>query len=302
MIPGCRSGIHEESPGFLTPGGLENVAMTETTMLGDDFSLEFISARLTNFKIPEAPFEPAGNWQLDYGVYTFSTTRQGPTPGGLVGRMTLTRQAVDESQADLMLAYEKNGPGTVQKVAATMRCGTDALSTPVRWQYSAEVVDSDGKRYEDSRLAKRAVATDGRIEIIDDHSTRQIALNGPFTVNWALWDAVMRMPRGEAAPLPFTMLDHFDQVKRGQSLAFRKSAVVALGRRRTKEQNWQDMEKGRIRQTRWVLTDGHDVTLHAFEQLGEGIVPWVYWTDDRGRLLFVVAGLEVYVLDSWQEQ
>lgn len=276
--------------------------MPETTMLGDDFSLEFISSRLTNFKIPEAPFDPAGNWRLDYGVYTFSTTRQGPSPGGLVGRMTLTRQAVDEKQADLVLAYEKNGPGTVQKVAATMRCGTGALSTPVRWEYSAEVVDSDGKPYENSRIAKRAVAADGRIEIVDDHSTRQIALSGPFTVNWALWDAVMRMPRGEAAPLQFTLLDHFDQAKRGQSLAFRKSAVVALGRRQTKEQTWQDLNKGRIRQTRWVLSGGRDVTLHAFEQLGEGIVPWVYWTDDQGRLLFVVAGLEVYILDSWQEQ
>jgi hypothetical protein len=276
--------------------------MIETTKLGDDFSLEFISARLTNFKIPDEPFDPAGDWRLDYGVYTFTSLQQGPAPGGLVGRMTLVRKTIGENQADLSLAYEKNGPGTVQKVAATIRCGTDALSTPVRWQYSAEVVDSDAKLYENSKIAKRAVAADGRIEIVDDHSTRHIGMSGPFTINWALWDAVMRMPRGEGAPIRFTMLDHFDQVKRRQTVAFRTSAVVTLGQRRTKEQIGQELEKGRIQQTRWTLTGGRDVTLHAFEQLGEGIVPWVYWTDDQGRLLFVVAGLEVYLLDSWQEQ
>lgn len=275
--------------------------MIETAKFGDDFSLEFISARFTNFRIPEGAFEPGGDWQLDYGVYTFAVQSQKPALGSLVGRMTLTRKAVAENEADLTLDYEKNGPGTVQKVAATIRCGTDALSTPVRWEYSAEVLDSLGKPYENSKIAKRAEAADGRIEIVDDQSTRRIAVNGPFTVNWAVWDAVMRMPRELGKPVPFTMLDHFDQLKHRQTLAFRKSDVVTLGQRRTREQTWQELEKGRIRQARWTMTGGRDVTLHGFEQLGEGIVPWTYWTDDKGRLLFVVSGLEVYILDSWQE-
>lgn len=275
--------------------------MLETTMLGDDFSLEFISARLTNFQIPDGAFDPNGDWQLDYGVYTFSAQSQKPTPGGLVGRMALTRKAVAENEAELTLDYEKAGPGTVQKVAGKIRCKTDALSTPIRWEYSAQVVDSQGKPYENSIISKRAEAANGRIEIADSHSTRRISLNSPFTVNWAVWDAVMRMPREPAGPISFTMLDHFDQLKRGQTLAFRKSAVLTLGQRRVKEQVWQELEKGRIRQTRWATTGGREVTLHAFQQLGEGIVPWVYWTDDQGRLLFAVSGLEVYVLDSWQE-
>lgn len=274
--------------------------MIETARLGDNFSLEFISARLINFRIPEEAFDPCGDWRLDYGVYTFSSTRQGPTPGGLVGRMTLARKVVGESEADLTLDYEKDGPGTLQKVAGKIRCKTDALSTPSRWEYSAEVVDGQGKSYENSKIAKRAEAGNGRIAIVDDYGKRRLGINGPFTINWAVWDAVMRMPRESAEPLRFTMLDHFDQLKYRQTLAFRKSAEVTLGQRRVKEQVWQELEKGRIRQTRWAMTGGRDVTLHAYEQLGEGIVPWVYWTDDQGRLLFVVSGLEVYILDSWQ--
>lgn len=274
--------------------------MSDTAQLGNDFSLEFISARLNNFRIPEEAFDPHGDWELKYGVYTFTALRQGPTPGGLVGRMTLARKSVGEDEADLTLGYEKDGPGAVQKVAAKIRCKADALSTPIRWEYSAHVVDSQGKPYENSKIAKRAEAGAGRIEIVDDTVTRRLAINGPFTINWALWDAVMRMAREAGDPLRFTMLDHFDQLKYRQTLAYRKATGIKLGQRRVKEETWKELEKGRIRESRWALTGGRDVTLYGFEQLGEGIVPWVYWTDAQGRLLFVVAGLEVYILDSWQ--
>lgn len=276
--------------------------MIETAKLGNDFSLEFISGRLANFRIPADAFDPRGDWQLNYGVYTFASQSKQPLSGGLVGRMTLTRKALEENEADLTLDYEKDGPGTVQKVAGTIRCKADALSTPRRWEYSAEVVNGQGEPYKNSTIAKRAQASDGRIEIADDYSTRRLAINGPFTINWAVWDAVMRMPRELGEPLRFTMLDHFDQLKHRQTLAFRKSAEVTLGQRRVREASWQELDRGRIRQTRWAMKGGQDVTLHAFEHLGEGIVPWIYWTDDQGRLLIAVSGLEVYVLDSWHEK
>ena len=275
--------------------------MIENTKLGDDFSLEFISARLVNFRIPEKAFDPNGDWDLNYGVYTFTALRQGPTPGGLVGHMKLARKRINEREAEISLDYEKDGPGTTQRVAGTIRCGTDALSTPSHWKYSAEVVDSEGKLYENSKISKRGHAGNGRIEIEDDCGTRRLSINGPFTINWAIWDAVMRLPRESTKPLCFTMLDHFDQLKYRQRLAFREAGVLTLGQHRVKEESWEELEKGRIRQTRWNLVGGSDVTLHGFEQLGEGIVPWIYWTDDQGRLLFVVSGLEVYILDSWQE-
>lgn len=244
----------------------------ETTGLEDHFSLSFISGRLRRFRIPENPFDPNGEWQLDYGVYTFASQSKQELSGGLVGRMTLSRKPVSDAEADLALAYEKNAPGAVQKVDASIRCQIDALSTPVRWHYTAEVVDADGRVYESSKIAKHGKAADGRVEIGDDHGTRRLAFNRPFTINWAVWDALMRMPHEPAPPVRFTMLDHFDQVKPGQTLAFRKSTDVTLG--------------------------GRHVTLHAFEQLGDGIVPWIYWADNDGRLLFVVAGLEVYILDT----
>ncbi len=275
--------------------------MMEATRFGDDFTLEFISAQLMGFRIPKEPFEPNGQWQLDYGVYSFTSQTRGPAPGGLVGSMTLARKPLQEGEAELTLKYKKTGPGAVQNVAGKIRCKTDLLATPVQWEYSVEVVDAEGKPYPTSRIAKRAEASEGRVDVVDDHGTRRLAINGPLAINWALWDAVMRMPRQKAEPIRFTMLDHFDQIKHRQTIAFCKSSVVTLGQSRVQEQSRQKLEKGRIRQARWATTGGEEVTLHGFEQLGEGIVPWVYWTDEQGRLLFVVAGLEVYILNSWQK-
>jgi len=68
------------------------------------------------------------------------------------------------------------------------------------------------------------------------------------------------------------MLDHFDQVKPGQSISYRTTIDVMLG--------------------------GRAVRLHGFDHLGEGIVPWVYWVDDQGRLLFAVSGLAGYLLNA----
>jgi len=267
--------------------------MAEATQLVDHFSLGFISGRVKAFRPPDESFDPGGDWTLNYGVYTFASGRSGASSGAQVGRMQFARKAVDDATALLTISYDKLWPEVTQHVEAEIRCGTDRLSTPGAWHYSARVAD-----YENSKITKRATANDGRIEICDDHSTRRLALNGHFTINWALWDAVMRLPREAVELITFTMLDHFDQIKRRQSIAFRKSVVVSLGEQRRQEETMRELPRGRITETRWATHGGRNVTLHAFEHLGEGIVPWVYWLDDHGRLLFVISGIEVYILES----
>jgi len=71
-----------------------------------------------------------------------------------------------------------------------------------------------------------------------------------------------------------------------------------LGQREVRKQRWVQLEKGRIRKTYMAKEGGRDVRLHAYSQVGRGIVPWVYWVDEQGRLLFIVAGLEGYVLNA----
>jgi hypothetical protein len=41
--------------------------------------------------------------------------------------------------------------------------------------------------------------------------------------------------------------------------------------------------------------------LHVYHHLGDGNMPWVYWVDEQGRLLFAVSGFEAYALNSFVE-
>jgi hypothetical protein len=248
---------------------------TEITEPKGDFTLDFVAQRLQDFKPPQGPFDPRGRWQLTYGVYTFAAITAGTAPGGRAGTLSVFREPRDGGSV-VELDFEKLlVGGSSQKVVARLVCRDDALGTPAKWDCSSEFFDREKKPLPQSVLRKSARLAGGRVEIDDGRYTQAIEIDGPFTVNWALFEAVGRLPRGPFAPLEFTMLDHFDQVKRGQTLAFRKSLSLTLG--------------------------GRDVRLHAFDQLGRGIVPWVYWVDDSGRLLAALAGLEAYILDSFEK-
>ena len=152
----------------------------------------------------------------------------------------------------------------------------DTLATPERWTFSSQIARGPGGGQglvEGTRIEQSATAVDGGVEIRGGASVRRLAVERPFAINWALFVAVGRLPREPFDPIRFTMLDHFDQVKPNQTLSYRESVDVLLA--------------------------GRPVRLHAYDHLGEGIVPWIDWVDDAGRLLFAVSGLEAYLLDSF---
>jgi len=240
--------------------------------LDDHFTLNVVAPHLEDFRPPDGPHNPQGDWQLDYGVYTLGSIRG---HGGRAGGLTLRRKALANGGAVLDVDYQKTvRPDLAQQVAGQVRCRGDALATPLRWTFTSQIVDPSANPVEHTPLKKSAVADASRIEITDDRTRRSFPTPSAYTINWALFEAVGRLPRDRFEPLRFTMLDHFDQIKPHQVLSYRTTADVLLGNR--------------------------PVRLHAYDHLGQGIVPWIYWVDDRGRLLFAVSGLEAYLLDSFQ--
>jgi hypothetical protein len=247
--------------------------LTETHKPQDLFTLNVVAPHLKDFRPPEGPHDPHGDWTLAYGVYTLGAIRG---HGGRIGQLLVRRESGDAGGAVVHVDYRKNvRPDLAQKVAARITCRGGALATPVRWTCSSEIVRAaDGAEtpIENTRLEKSATAEDGQVEIRDGEHARRLSIPTPFVVNWALFEAVGRLPREPFDPIHFAMLDHFDQIKGDQVLSYRQ---------------WVD-----------VLLAGQRARLHAYDHLGQGIVPWVYWVDDPGRLLFAVSGLEAYLLES----
>jgi hypothetical protein len=255
-------------------GSEETNMQTEIRKPEQVFTLDIVAPLLGGLELPSGPFDPQGDWQHRYGVYTLAgiTTR---AVAGRVGSLTIRRRAQGTAAATIAVKYEHDQiPGWRLEAAGRMECRVDPLATPLRWEYDSQVVDEGGKADPLSLLSKTAQVTGGKLEIRDGRRCREIALPGAYTINWAVLEAVGRLPRGPFEPLRFDMLDHFDQFKGCQSLGYRESTDVLL-------------DKKRNRPTR----------LHAYDHVGEGIVPWVYWVDDQGRLLFAIGGQEAFVIE-----
>jgi len=239
----------------------------------EKYPLCSLAPMLGTYRPPTGPFNPAGSWRQAYGVYTLASTR-GPA-ARRVGELVLSRRAQDAGQVELAVAYTKGLTGGTQKVTATLHTRADEkLATPRRWSFAIELLDTQGRPVPHAGVERtHAECRRGVIRIGEGRGARSIPAPGAYTVNWCLFDAVQRLGGKGAGPMEFLLIDHFDQPKPGQSLAFRAEMGIAVA-------------------------GGKTVPTITYDQLGEGNVPWVYWVDRNGRLLLVVAGLEAYVLES----
>ncbi len=130
-----------------------------------------------------------------------------------------------------------------------------------------------GNLFENSEVQKFGICKKNSVEIVYKNKKRKIKSKNPFALSWLLFDAVQKLPREKFEPINFTLIDHFDQIKPDNQISFHGSNVIDIPKK----------EK---------------LKLHVYDQLGNGIVPIVYYVDDFGRLLFVVSGIEVYILNS----
>ena len=228
---------------------------TKITKVTDHFSLKSIESVLAGFKMPTADFDPNGTWKNTYKFYTLPFMI--PFPHSQAGQVSIKRVPSKFGQTLLEIDYEKILPGNYkQQITAKIQCDNDVLASFSKWEFSSQIVSPQGQAVKETVMSKKGKAPRGT--------------TAPYTCNWALYDAVQRLPRERTLPMNFTLFDHFDQLKPGHNLKFRTSTVVPL--------------------------DGKDTPLYAYEQLGEGVVPIIYWTNEQGRLLFVVSGIESYVL------
>jgi hypothetical protein len=237
-----------------------------TTNVPADFPLNTIGAAVNQIAVPEGPFNPAGSWQQRYGVYSVA--------GRLsrVGELRLDRQVKANGRVLLDMQYQKSLSGGRQTISAKIHLPADStLSTPENWSFVARVLDAEGRLIDNAQIKKSIRVQNGILTIDDASGQKTTPITGDYTLNWAVFDAIGRLPAEPFDPIRFTLIDHFDQVKPNHTMSFRTSTDVTIR--------------------------GKPQTLRAYDQLGEGIVPCVWWADRHGRLLAAVSGLEVYLLE-----
>jgi len=231
----------------------------------DEFSLDIIAAVLANYRVPAGKPGTGGKWKRVYSHYSMVDPRT-TTPGGSV---TLAHKPGNVSE--LAVAYERKLAQGAQYTETTgIRFEwSGKLCIPTAWEIESSVV-SHGKAPDGISGKKSARIRDNTLSMKTPDGVHDYAAPAPSTINWLLFDAVPRFEGKRIEPVRFTLIDHGDKVKPGITLSYRKSVKVLIGKT--------------------------ELELQTYEMKGRGILPTVFWMDERGLLLFVVSGMEAYCL------
>jgi len=242
---------------------------TESTTPNDHFTLNKVGPLIASYTPPEVTFEPNGAWKHQYMMYSMGYGQVRPE-----GELTIQRNVAENDHFQLKILCRRYASHPFsQFVEGELDCMETALASPGSWTYQTKLAQAiTDPPYLKSGLTQHAHVRDGCLIVQGDAHQRMFSLQDEYTCKWCLLEAVQRLPREEFEPLEFTVLDDFDQPHPGQTLRFRKQEYVELA-------------------------DGPGL-LTAYEQIGPGVLPTVFWVDSNGRCLFLMSCIEIYILEE----
>ena len=233
-----------------------------------EYSLDGIAPVLAKYRVPAGTPEASGPWTRVYAHYSLHNLNASD------GTVTITHRPGTVS--GLGIDYRMMIEGGRRQYHETMDlhfAWSDKLPIPKTWEMESSVME-DGKALDGLSAKSSGVLRDNTLVMKTVNGTHAYKAPGPATVNWQLFDVVSRLGGKRIEPLSFTLIDHGDKVKPEATLSYRKRVTVVIGEA--------------------------EMPLQSYELKGRGILPTVFWTDERGLLLFVVSGLEAYCLKEIQ--
>ncbi len=235
-----------------------------------DFSLRKVSGLIEHYQPPPmAGYDPAGNWKQEYTVFLLN-----PWMSIKSGYFSLERSLQGSHGFTLEVHLRSFGiSGFSLFQHAMLKCRADRLATPLSWQFDTKMARRASDRpYLQTGRSRSADVRDGYLVLRDTLRTSKIPLQGPYSNEWTLLEAVQRLPGESMKATPYTLIDEYDTPQPDHTLAFR--ARVHL-----------------------ETADG-PLHLIGYYDLGRAVIPTVYWVDQHGRLIFVCTGLVVYALSA----
>ncbi len=149
----------------------------------------------------------------------------------------------------------------------------DAL-TPREWKVTSRIsLSEEGAPYGGTGWFNSGKAQNGMVTIQTNGQPIRKAFGQTLLGwKWGLPAVVQQMAEASKVELQFALLDEFDAIYQNQKLSFRKNVKLDCG-------------------------EGGLIDCKVFELTGDGVIPTVYWVDDQHRTIFVISGMEAYVLN-----
>lgn len=225
-----------------------------------------VRAVLERIRPPSGPFDPQGAWKHRYKVCALVPDRLGKGEHPQVyGNMILERRPAGAGRFTLevevsVVEWGQSGLHT----RATLSCAADRLATPRRWTLQSDTTEK-GEPLPGISVTETGTLENGTL-VRRGQMVHKMILPRPLTSDWSLMEAVQRLPFGDFPRLAFDMLEDLDLHKPEHTLRPVAPVTVEIGE--------------------------HPMRLHAFRQIGRGILPVHYWLDEQHRLLAVIGSVK----------
>lgn len=222
-------------------------------------------------------FRPDGNWVSTYRIWTCHGFCE--TGNQDVGFLRIERTA-DKANQPFMLKVRQEvvqADGLLHTLGAEIKCLNNHLASPVEWYLRSDLLDHNRQNMHDLGTEERAVIDRNIINVRarGGHKFRR-QVGELLTSNWCLFEAVQRLKFDKEPSLNFDMLEGLSLLKQGQRLSYNGAYPMKMR--------------------------GKNVSLHRFDQLGDGILPYEYWLDNNHRLVAAISMNKAYILDERAEK
>ena len=231
---------------------------------------------IREFVFASEDFKPDGNWVNTYRIWTCHGYRESGNYN--VGFVRIERAAGGSKEIFALKVRQEvvEVDGLLNAIDANIQCLNNQLTSPVKWHLSSRFINGDGKPVGELGTEERVVIKGNVMSVETGEHTFKRKVPGQLTCDWCLFEAVQRLKFDKESSLNFDMLEGLSLLKQGQQLSYRGAYQMKLR--------------------------GKNVSLHRFDQLGDGILPYEYWLDDSHRLLAAISMHKAYILDEQAEK
>lgn len=233
---------------------------------GDEFSLLKLENLLKDYKFPPATGFNPDSYKLNYQAVSADADT-------IKGSLDFSRK-VAGTNIQYAFSIHRLIPKTfVYKVHGSLMAANNDFPSVVSWEGQSMIspVDSE-KPYLNSEKKIMGKVTGKNVVLKENGKESKLTLSsGNLTWKWGMIDMVRIMASKNIQSLEFSTLDEMDVIYPKQKVSFRKSKMLTTG-------------------------EGEKVNFKVFDLIGDGVIPTVYWVDQFGRVVFIVTGLEAYML------
>lgn len=179
----------------------------------------------------------------------------------LVGNVTMPNGSVRISRTI-------SGSDALLRVRCERRVGPNRLHTIYGEVLCAADQPATPRRW---TCAAESPAAHGAV-LRSSHSGAGLKAGEIVSHEWSLLDAIQRLPPGDFRKMSFRLLTYDGRLLPDHTLEYRGALDLPVA--------------------------GKAVRLHGYEHLGAGILPWIYYRAESGRLLVAVSGLQAWVYEG----